>query len=303
MDPSPSNYQLVAKPIPIKPTQAAYLGECPLYDGKKSLFWLDLQKSATDLRGSLHRLDLDTLLDEHYLLPGRAGFICFSDKVSALTISIEKRLYSLCLESHKLNALTNTIEADLPTIINDGHRSSEGIFFGTKDPECKAPYGALYLLSANDNQIYKLKGAMTCSNGIDTICFEGKTFVIHTDSPTREIIVYELATDHRSVLSEYVLYKFAEADGMPDGLCFSPTREHVVVALYNPNQNVSKGKIVFINFKTSKIERECLLEKAPRVTCPAFTDKFLIATTAFENMSDNDLEQNSNSGHLFYTEI
>src|SRR5438128_296288 len=84
----------VAQPF-FRPSSAElrYLPECPRQlRGTSQLAWIAIQNGPDDPYGSLNILDLVTLQNRTYPLPGRPGFFVETERPGVLLVGLERRL-------------------------------------------------------------------------------------------------------------------------------------------------------------------------------------------------------------------
>ncbi len=89
--------RIVARPFYRPPSaELRYLPECPrqLRDTNR-LAWVAIQHGPDAANGSLNVLDLGTMQDRSYPLPGRPGFFAETPDPDIVTIGMERRLVRL----------------------------------------------------------------------------------------------------------------------------------------------------------------------------------------------------------------
>src|SRR6266852_3752240 len=216
--------QLTAQPFFRPPTEELrYLPECPTQlRGTNRLAWVAIQHGADAREGSLNVLDLVTLENRNYPLPGRPGFFVETAEAGVLLIGIERRLVLFDLASASIIATLAELPDDPRVIINDGIAVPDGVIFGTKHLEFSQPVAALYHYGT---ELRAIRGGQTCSNGK---YFYGDR-LIDIDSQPKTITEYRY---HRDGPLER-LRLIAEPDRLPafpDGLRATPDGSCIVVA-------------------------------------------------------------------------
>ena len=290
---------IVARPFFRPPTEELrYLPECPRVIGGR-LLWVSIQYAANRPEGGLNVLDLATLDNRHYPLPGRPGFFVETGDPDVLLIGLERRLVRFRLSD---GAVLDTL-ASLPenprVIINDGLAVPGGVIFGTKDLEFRDPIAALWHFDLAGGVLRELRGGQTCSNG-KHLC-DG--LLLDIDSTPRTITEYlwDGALTPRRLLAAP-----ESLPAIPDGMRPMPGGESVVVAFYNP-EAVSDGIAQELRLSDGAVLREWLVPGSPRVTCPEVA-RFegrnrVFFTTAVENMSARHRPLAPEAGTIFVADI
>jgi len=88
----------------------------------------------------------------------------------------------------------------------------------------------------------------------------------------------------------------------PDGLTLTPDKKHLIVALWNDDENATQGEARQYSVETGKLERIFVVPGAPRVTCPILVKDKVILTSAWEGSLKLKNAQ-PNSGRVFLSPI
>jgi sugar lactone lactonase YvrE len=251
------------------------------------LGWVAIQHAADVHAGSINILDLTTLENRSFAVPGRPGFFVETTRPSVVLVGLERRLAYL-------NLLTGVVEeagiqatADQRVIINDGLAVDGGVLFGTKHLEFNLPIAALYFLNPITRRVHTVIGGQTCSNGKFLRRDADGAVLVDIDSTPKTIIRYRLDSALENVLEQSLITSADALPGFPDGLRPAPDGESVIVAFYNPDE-VANGAAQQIRVKDGAVLCEWIIPSSPRVTCPEFVEiggkVKLVFTTAVEGM-------------------
>src|SRR4051794_22573469 len=136
--------RLVAQPFYRPPSdELRYLPECPTQlRGTNRLGWVAIQHGPDVRHGSFNVLDLITLENRSYPLPGRPGFFVETVDAGVLLIGLERRLVLFDLASGVVTKTLAELPDDPRVIINDGIAVPGGVIFGAKHLEFNQPVAA-----------------------------------------------------------------------------------------------------------------------------------------------------------------
>src|SRR5437879_1669729 len=154
---------LTAQPFYRPPTdELRYLPEGPIQlRGTNRLGWVAIQHGSDVQHGSLNVLDLITLENQSYPLPGRPGFFVETADAGVLLIGLERRLVLFDLASGEVTKTLAELPDDPRVIINDGTAVPDGVIFGTKHLGFKEPIAAIYHYGTT---LREIRGGQVCSN-------------------------------------------------------------------------------------------------------------------------------------------
>jgi sugar lactone lactonase YvrE len=292
--------RIVARPFYRPPTEELrYLAECQLQlRGTNRLAWVAIQHGPNAHQGSLNVLDLDTLQDRSYLLPGRPGFFAETAEPGILIVGLERRLVHFDLVTGTVLETLAELPDDPRVIINDGVAVPDGVIFGTKHLEFKEPIAALYHYGTT---LRELRGQQICSNG--KYFHDGVLIDIDTQPKT----ITEYRYHHDGPLEMIRLITPPEClPSLPDGMRATADGTCVVVAYYNPG-HVPDGLAQQLRLSDGAVVREWILPGSPRVTCPEFVTidgrEHILFTTAVEGMPAEIAAIAPNAGSMFLAEI
>jgi sugar lactone lactonase YvrE len=230
-------------------------------------------------------LDLVTLENRNYPLPGRPGFFVETVQPGVLLIGIERRLVLFDLASGKVTETLVHLPEDPRVIINDGIAVPDGVIFGTKHLEFNQPIAALYHYGT---ALRELRGGQICSNG--KYFHDG--LLIDIDTQPKTITQYRYHHD-RGLERLRLITPPDRLPSLPDGLRPTPDGTAFVVAYYNP-ANVQDGLAQQIRIADGQVMAQWTIPGSPRVTCPEFItlggETQLLFTTAVEGMPEETPE-------------
>jgi sugar lactone lactonase YvrE len=292
--------RIVARPFYHPSTEELrYLPECPLQlRGTNRLAWVSIQHGPGADHGSLNVLDLDTLQDRSYTLPGRPGFFAETAEPGILIVGLERRLVRFDLVTGTVLETLAELPDDPRVIINDGIAVPDGVIFGTKHLEFKEPIAALYHYGST---LRELRGQQICSNG--KYFHDGVLIDIDTQPKT----ITEYRYHHDGPLEMVRLITPPEClPALPDGMRATADGTCVVVAYYNPG-HVADGLAQQLRLSDGAVVREWVLPGSPRVTCPEFVTidgrEQILFTTAVEGMPAETAAIAPNAGSMFLADI
>lgn len=274
-------------------------GPMPLPDDRIS--WVAIQHGESATHGSLNILDLNDGSCASYPLPGRPGFAFPTTDPDQFVIGLERHVQRFDIHTGKCLLLSDEVDAGVEgTIINDGVAVPEGIVFGTKDLQFSEPKAGLYLWH-NDGELMQLCGGQFCSNGKDLHRHDGRTWLVDIDSPTKQIVEYELDLADGRLGERRVLIDLTTDESFPDGMVLTPDERSLIVAMYNPTDaEYGEARQYSLGGELQAVWRTPL---SPQVTCPQLIRwqgrVRLVLTTAVEYMTPERQQQYPNAGCLF----
>jgi hypothetical protein len=277
-----------------------YLPECPRQlRGGNVLAWVSIQHGADNPSGSLNLLDLVTLENRTYPLPGRPGFFAETADPNILIMGMERRLAHFDLAKGEIVATLAELPEDPRAIINEGLAVPDGVLFGTKHLEFSQPIASLYHFDGVT--VRELRGGQICSNGKHL--HDG--ILIDIDGPPKTITEYRYHSD-RPLEFLRLITPPEKLPALPDGLRPTPDGLCIVVAYYNPGQ-VSDGLAQQISIATGEVVREWIIPGSPRVTCPEFVTingrPQILFTTAIEGMPPEIAAIAPEAGTMFLADV
>ncbi|MBM3739023.1 MAG: SMP-30/gluconolactonase/LRE family protein [Acidobacteria bacterium] len=292
-----------------EPPSAAlrFLPECPrrlinFPGGEPLLGWVAIQHSAADETGSFNILNLRTMENTVYPLPGRPGFFCETVEPGVLLIGLERRLVLY-------NALTGQVfdpgwiaTADERCIVNDGLPVPGGVIFGTKHLAFSEHIAEIYYFEAAHHRIHRLAGGQVCSNGKHLYQQDGAAYLADICSMSKVVSRYRADLAAGSLVYDGVIADFTAGGVFPDGMKPVPDGSALVVAFYDPRPS-DRGYARQYNLITGEPEAEWELPGSPRVTCPEIIELDgeirILFTTAVEGMPDPIQRLAPHAGSMF----
>lgn len=287
--------QIVAKPFFDPGSEALrFLPECPRVLPGDKLGWIAIQHGADAHTGSFNLLDLATLENQNFPLPGRPGFFVETGQPDVLLLGLERRLAYLDLRTGATRDIVD-VTRDERVIVNDGLAVPGGVIFGTKHLEFNQPVAALYFFDGA--AVHTMVDGQYCSNGK---FLRGDT-LIDVDSIPRTITRYRLNAKYE-VLERSLVVAPESLPAIPDGLRPAPDGESVIVAFYNPAE-VADGVAQQIRLSDGAVLCEWIVPGSPRVTCPELVtmdgELKVLFTTATEGMPESTRRIAGGSGSLY----
>ncbi len=225
-------------------------------------------------------------------LPARIGTVVPVAGENYALLALENGLERMNLITTARTPVTHPAVGIDSMRYNDGKVDPEGrLWVGTMHLAAKPDAAALYRVEA-DGATAKMLDKITISNGI---CWsaDGRT-MYYIDTPTRQVRAYPFTPSTGAIGPAEVVVEIPEDLGFPDGMTID-AEGMLWVAMYDgfgvTRWNPEDGKL---------LERVSL--PVPKVTSVAFggpdlTDLYI--TTAREGMSEEELAEYPQSGHLF----
>jgi sugar lactone lactonase YvrE len=277
------------------------------------LSWVGIQHGKDSRVGSINLLNLDTLKNQSFELPGRPGFAFACEDGLSFVVGCERTLGRFTPQTGAWVPFCEGVDADVEnTIINDGMIWEDNLIFGTKDLEFKTKKAGLYLWRASDKKLIRLRDDQICSNGKAIRQTASGLELIDIDSPTRQIVAYPLDIDAGTLGAPKVLIDLTNDPAVPDGMILTPAGDGVVVSMFHPGDAVD-GEARHYDLASGKLITVWKTPGSPQNTCPMLVAMdndhvdashriALVMTTAVENMSDAAKAKCVNAGCLFVGE-
>ncbi|MGI9474361.1 MAG: SMP-30/gluconolactonase/LRE family protein [Rubripirellula sp.] len=298
-----------ARPLSVPDSNALRFlpeGPVPLQDGQCS--WVGIQHGVDSTNGSLNLLDLSSMVNRSYDLPGRPGFAFPCSTPGRFVVGCERSLGFFDVESGAWEAFCDGIDADVTnTIVNDGLVYEDNLIFGTKDLEFATKKAGLYLFRGSDQKLIRLRADHICSNGkIMLNAEDGGLRLLDIDSPTRQVVSYPIDIAAGTLGEPEVVIDFAGDPAVPDGAIATPNGKHVIVAMFRP-EVAEWGETRMFDRASGELVCTWQTPGSPQNTCPALVRVDgrlqLLITTAVENMTAEDLQKCPNAGQLFLADV
>lgn len=291
--------RIVARPFYRPPSEELrYLPECPRQLRGGRLAWVAIQHGPNAATGSLNVLDLRTMQDRSYPLPGRPGFFAETPDPEILTVGVERSLVRFDLHHGEVVATLACLPDDHRVIINDGIGVPDGVIFGTKHLQFNQPIAALYHYG---KVLRELRGGQICSNGK----FFHDGLLVDIDTQPKTITEYRYYAD-APLETLRLITPPDRLPSLPDGLRPTADGLAIVVAYYSPG-HVADGLAQQIRLADGEVEREWVIPGSPRVTCPEFVTLdgrvHLLFTTAVEGMPAETRAIAPEAGTMFLADV
>lgn len=307
ISPDVPNTDATALAIPDR-DELRFLPEGPIaIDDDGRLSWVAIQHAADRPTGSLNVLELGTMTNTEFVLPGRPGFAFPTTRAGRFVIGLERSLGFFDTRSNTWEPFCDGIDASVTnTIINDGLVLDDNLIFGCKDLQFAEKKAGLYLYRGRDRKLIQLRDDQVCSNGkMIRQGADGSLHLIDIDSPTRLIVEYPLDIDAGTLGAPRTRIDLTDDAGVPDGAVLTPDGTGVVVSIFLPAV-ASYGQTRWYDLETGRLRHVWRTPGSPQNTCPALIQHrgkiHLLITTAVENMSSTDREQCPTAGQLFLAE-
>ncbi|MDA9777227.1 SMP-30/gluconolactonase/LRE family protein [Rubripirellula sp.] len=281
-----------------------YLPEGPMALSDHKVSWVAIQHGTESKHGSLNVLDLKTMFNQSYELPGRPGFAFPTSNADVFIIGCERSIGLFNLADRSWTLLYEGVDAAVDnTIINDGWAIGNQLIFGTKDLEFATKKAGLYLYQGSSNHLVQLRSDQICSNGKAILTDDdGKTHLLDIDSPTRKVVSYPIDLETGELGAARVVIDFTDDPAVPDGAVLTPDGTGLVVSMFRP-EVAEHGETRLYDLRTGERKIVWQTKGSPQNTCPAFVrvdgDLKLLITTAVEHMNEEAQTQCPNAGKLF----
>ncbi|MEM1224087.1 MAG: SMP-30/gluconolactonase/LRE family protein [Planctomycetota bacterium] len=298
-----------ATPLSIPDSDALrYLPEGPVALNQHGLLsWVAIAHGPDVSKGSINVLDLSTMSNTTYDLPGRPGFAFPCSDGRRFVAGVERSLGIFDPDDGSWSVLEGEIDADVTnTIINDGLVHEDNLIFGTKDLAFAEKKAGLYLYRGRDRKLIRLRDDQVCSNGkAIRHRADGSLSLIDIDSPTRLVVEYPLDLDAGTLGQPNVRLDLTSDPGVPDGAVLTPDGNDLIVAIFLPGA-AGVGQTRRYDLETGDLKEVWETDGSPQNTCPALIphdgEVKLLITTAVENMTADVQSQCPNAGQLFVAE-
>lgn len=280
-----------------------FLPEGPYPLDHHSLSWVAIQHGKTSPTGSLNVLNLSSLTNQRFDLPGRPGFAFPTNHDGEFVIGLERELGLFNTHDGSWKVIERQIDSAVSgTIINDGVAFDGGLIFGCKDLKFAEEKAGLYLWRGRDRKLIQLRNDQICSNGKVILGNGDRVTLLDIDSPKKTIVRYDVDVAHGTATQHsQPVVDFRDGSVFPDGMIATPDGNGVIVAFYNP-ADVDCGEARQYSLD-GQLEAVWKTDRSPRVTCPQLIHRpdgvKLILTTADEGMSPEQQACHSNAGCLF----
>jgi len=268
-----------------------------------TLSYVNIQKGLNQ-PGQLHIVETKDWKHRVEDLIEPAGFAFPTTEKNKYVIGLGKGLAIYDVDSKNYEWIEKKLD-DEDVLINDALLVPEGLVFGTKHSKCKEKVASLWFYSYDKKKTVLLKSKLTISNGMDYIVDgHGKTWLVHIDTPDKAIKKYPFDAKAGTIEekdAKVVVDLTNETVKFPDGMTLSPDKKHLIVAMWNDDENSSEGEARQYSVETGELERIFIVPGAPRVTCPILVKDKVILTTAWEG-SEKLKEREPNTGKVFFCE-
>ncbi|MFK8049383.1 MAG: SMP-30/gluconolactonase/LRE family protein [Halioglobus sp.] len=261
------------------------LGEGIIWDERdESIWWTDIQNSM------LYRCHLAEEKLEQWTTPERVGcFALVADK-DYLIVGFESGFAYYDPRSGYLEWLKKVGQDTPNTRLNDGRADRQGRFWAGSMVENggSPPAGKLYCMD-QQMQCSSHFSELSISNGL---CWSpDSAFMYHTDTPTREIYRYNFDAT-TGAMSNRTLFVKTEQGCFPDGSTVD-AQGYLWNAQWGASQVVrySPHGEVDLVLKVPASQPSCVAFGGPKLDT-------LFVTTARENLSADDLAQQSEAGNV-----
>ncbi len=283
-----------------------FLPEGPYPLGDNKLSWVAIQHGAEASNGSLNVLDLTTLVNQSYELPGRPGFAFPCSDGIKFVVGCERRLGFYSTRTGHWTPFGGEVDSDRSgTIINDGVVWEDNLVFGTKDLEFANKKAGLYLFRGADQQLIRLRDDQICSNGKAIRQLDGALQLVDIDSPTRQVVGYDLDIAGGQLGSPSVLLDLTADPAVPDGAILTPDGKSMIISMYNP-EPAEAGETRQYSLTDGSLQCVWRTPGSPQNTCPNLVEfggrVYLVITTAIEHMPAERQPQSPRAGAIFMAE-
>ena len=284
-----------------------FLPEGPIQTRDNELSWVAIQHASDQPVGSLNLLNLSSCGNVQHVLPGRPGFAFECTTPGRYVVGVERELGIFDTSNGSWVKFCDGVDADVTnTIINDGVVWEDNLIFGCKDLEFATKKAGLYLFRGSDRKLIRLRDDQICSNGKAVWQDDaGTTFLIDIDSPTRQIVQYELDIESGTLGDAKVIVDLTSDPAVPDGGILTPDGKSFVVSMFRFDAP-GDGQTRCYDLATGVLQHVWTTPASPQNTCPAWVLKdgklHLLITTAIENMDAEMFAACPNAGRLFLVE-
>ncbi len=269
--------------------------------GDSTLSWIAIRHEGIET-GSVNILDLSTLENRRFDLPGRPGFAIPNG--DSFWIGLERDLMTFRAPD-SLETFATGFDAGIEnTIINDATWYQDWLIFGLKDLDFRTPKAGLYAVNVITGCAQKLLDNQICSNGKLVLREPCGLRLLNIDSPLRNLMSFSLNLgDEPELGDERVVIDFSHLPGVPDGMCWGRDKNHVIIAFYDGDET-GDGLVAEFCLSSGQIASCWSLPGAPRATCPCVWShsgrQSLIVTSA---SGPTESHQNRNQGSIFIADL
>jgi len=284
-------------------SEGPYIVKNPNDWNKSTVFSFVNIQSGPNQPGQLHVVDTKDWKHSVYDLPEPVGFAFPTTDESKYVMGLGN---GVAIYDTRSKAITKFIPEvkENDTLVNDALLVEDGLVFGTKHLRTPQKLAGLWYYTYNNPQPFHLLQNLKISNGMDTIQdAKGNFWLIHTDTPDQTIkkYLFDPKTGKFDRNGQVVVDLRNLSTSFPDGLTISPDKKHLIVALWNDDENATQGEARQYNVETGQLERIFVVPGSPRVTCPILVQDKVLLTTAWEG-SPKLRDAQPNSGRLFVAE-
>ncbi len=297
------NAQVLLRP---ENSELRFLPEGPYPLGENRFSWVAIQHGGNAKHGSLNIYDATSRHSTSFPLPGRPGFAFPTNREGVFVVGCERTVGLFSTIDGSWRELASGIDSHCEnTIINDGVTWDGNLIFGCKDLEFKTKKAGLYLFRGRDQKLIQLRNDQICSNG-KVILKEGNTTrLFDIDSPTRQVVSYEVDVDAGKLSNPTVVLDLTSDPAVPDGMIMTPDSKSLIISMFNPNPS-PHGETRQYRLSDGQLEKVYKLDRSPQNTCPQLVKLNgkvnLVITTAVEHMSAEQQADALNAGCLFHSE-
>jgi sugar lactone lactonase YvrE len=297
------NAQVLLRP---QSSELRFLPEGPYPLGENRFSWVAIQHGGNAKHGSLNIYDATSKQSTSFPLPGRPGFAFPTNRDGVFVVGCERAVGLFSTIDGSWKELTSGIDSYCEnTIINDGVTWDGNLIFGCKDLEFKTKKAGLYLFRGRDQKLIQLRNDQICSNGKVILKDGNKTFLLDIDSPTRQVVSYEVDVEAGKLSNPMVILDLTSDPAVPDGMIITPDSKSLIISMFNPNP-APHGETRQYRLSDGQLVKTYKLDRSPQNTCPQLVKLggkvHLVITTAVEHMSAEQQGDAINAGCLFHSE-
>nr|WP_068892147.1 SMP-30/gluconolactonase/LRE family protein [Pedobacter panaciterrae] len=264
------------------------LGESPMWHNERqSCFWVDIEGFV------IYEYSLPDKKYSQYQLSKRVSLVVKGNTADELIVGLQGGVGRFNLVTETLSMLTTELNVDWNSYrCNDGGCDNMGrLWISTTELKHKADAGALYCID-KDLKVAEKLDKLSISNGMAWSADNKRLY--HTDSVTGAVKSYLYDEFTGDLEFERIVVQVPSEKGVPDGIALDAEGK-LWIALWGGygvgRFDLDSGKMLsFIQVP------------APHVSSCAFIGEGLdrmIITTAKKDMSESDLKEFPESGHVF----
>ena len=282
----------------------ATFGEGPLWDDENQcLFWVD--NAENKIRAYYPKTDQDTSYQLHKCPMSLAK--CSKDE---LIVIMRDGFYLYHLRQGTLKELIKPKDLNEKLLLNDAKCDPQGRLWAgsvnddfrlykenqdSLQTEFHGQIASLYRVDKNSD-VQVAKDKVTLSNGLDWDPI--RNIMYYIDSANQEVVQFDYDSKTGEISNEETVYRFAESDGLPDGMTID--QEGMLwVALFKG------GVVAKIDPLQKKWIDSITLPTTTVTSCTFGGDELrtLFITTASEPLSETEKIQQPTAGCLFSAEL